>query len=173
LLHIAYTGLYGFSTKFALLLHAFPYTLKSRSNMAAVQDVLSPLPDITPEKLTILKLKHSTLNRDVFSEPSSPIGELKGMNFSNQSNNMSSVITRRSSSRAANGARRRSSFLNSHRSEMSRELTSQVSLLQSHGHNVPDIISPGRRQVLCIDGSHVYSFERGIIFEGVMGAYCI
>lgn len=94
--------------------------------MSAVQDMLAPLPDITPEKLTILKLKHSTLNRDVFSEPSSPINEHRGMDFANHSNNMSSVITRRSSSRAASGARRRASFLHSHRSEMSRELTSQV-----------------------------------------------
>ncbi|KAF1361568.1 hypothetical protein EJ07DRAFT_164587 [Lizonia empirigonia] len=94
--------------------------------MSAVQDMLAPLPEITPEKLTILKLKHSTLNRDVFSEPSSPIGEHRGMDFSNHSNNMKSIVTRRSSSRAASGARRRSSFLHSHRSEMSRELTSQA-----------------------------------------------
>ncbi|KAF9693064.1 hypothetical protein EKO04_008685 [Ascochyta lentis] len=93
--------------------------------MSVTQDMLTPLPDITPEKLTILKLKHSTLNRDVFSEPSSPIGELRGMDF-NSSNNMNSVVTRRSSSRAASGSRRRSSFLHSHRSEMSRELTSQA-----------------------------------------------
>ena len=80
--------------------------------MSLVQDMLSPLPDISPEKLTILKLKHSTLNRDVFSEPSSPIHEHEGMNFSKSSGNMSS-----------------SSFLHSHRSEMSRELTSQVCLI--------------------------------------------
>lgn len=95
--------------------------------MSIVQDLLSPLPDISPEKLTVLKLKHSTLNRDVFSEPSSPIGELRGMDFSNHSNNVSSIVTRRSSNRASSAARRRSSFLHSHRSEMSRELTSQVS----------------------------------------------
>ncbi|KAF3052381.1 hypothetical protein E8E11_011259 [Didymella keratinophila] len=87
--------------------------------MSAVQDMLAPLPEISPEKLTILKAKHSTLNRDVFSEPSSPINEHRGMDFSNHHNNMSSVITRRWSSRAASGARRRSSFLLSHRSEMS------------------------------------------------------
>lgn len=88
--------------------------------------MLTPLPDISPEKLAILKLKHSTLNRDVFSEPSSPIGEHRGMDFSNHSNNSNLTITRRSSSRAASGSRRRSSFLHSHRSEMSRELTSQA-----------------------------------------------
>ncbi|KAJ4983289.1 hypothetical protein SVAN01_11216 [Stagonosporopsis vannaccii] len=94
--------------------------------MSAVQDMLAPLPDITPEKLTILKLKHSTLNRDVFSEPSSPVHEHRGMDFGSHSNNISSVITRRTSNRAASGARRRSSFLHSHRSEMSRELTTQA-----------------------------------------------
>ncbi|OSS52290.1 hypothetical protein B5807_02791 [Epicoccum nigrum] len=94
--------------------------------MSLVQDMLSPLPDISPEKLTILKLKHSTLNRDVFSEPSSPIHEHEGMNFSKSSNNMSSSVVSRRTSRATSGARRRSSFLHSHRSEMSRELTSQA-----------------------------------------------
>lgn len=94
--------------------------------MSLVQDMLSPLPDISPEKLTILKLKHSTLNRDVFSEPSSPIHEHEGMNFSKSSGNMSSSVMTRRTSRATSGARRRSSFLHSHRSEMSRELTSQV-----------------------------------------------
>ncbi|KAF2996899.1 hypothetical protein E8E13_005558 [Curvularia kusanoi] len=93
--------------------------------MSTVQDMLSPLPDISPEKLTILKLKHSTLNRDVFSEPSSPVLEHRSMDFSNSASNMNSVVTRRTS-RAASGARRRSSFLHSHRSEMSRELTSQA-----------------------------------------------
>lgn len=78
--------------------------------MSALQDMLAPLPDITPEKLTILKLKHSTLNRDVFSEPSSPIQDHRVMDFPSHSNNVSSVITRRSSSRAASGTRRRSIF---------------------------------------------------------------
>jgi chromosome segregation ATPase len=88
-----------------------------------MEDTHTSLPNITPEKLTLLKIKHGELGRDVFSEPSSPISGHRSLNFSND---VHSAVTRRSTSRSASASRRRSSFLHSHRSEMSRELTSQA-----------------------------------------------
>jgi chromosome segregation ATPase len=88
-----------------------------------MDDTHTSLPNIAPEKLTMLKIKHGELGRAVFSEPSSPTSGHRSLNFSND---MRSSVTRRSTSRSASASRRRSSFLHSHRSEMSRELTSQA-----------------------------------------------
>jgi chromosome segregation ATPase len=93
--------------------------------MDTMEDTHTDLPSITPEKLTILKMKHGELGRDFFSEPSSPTGAHRSFNFADGMH--SSSVTRRSTGgRAASASRRRSSFIQSHRSEMSKELTSQA-----------------------------------------------
>jgi chromosome segregation ATPase len=78
--------------------------------------------EITPEKLTIMKLKASGI-RDVFSEPSSPTGLRQSFSFGSQANGISSSSsTARRSSRQVSSSRRASTF----RSKMSSELTSQA-----------------------------------------------
>lgn len=116
-------------------LHLLKIKHTHRSKMAAVQDILSPLPDISPERLTMLKTKYGSLNRDVFSEPSSPTGD-RVMDFSNSFNRVNSVTARRSSGRLASDSQRRSSFLYNHRTEMSSEIIAKVChvLLSSDNH---------------------------------------
>ncbi|CAN9271310.1 unnamed protein product [Alternaria alternata] len=89
-------------------------------------DTFAANSDITPEKLTIMKLKASGI-RDVFSEPSSPTGN-RSFSFGNHANGAShsSSLTRRSTRQTSSSSRRASSFLQSHRSKMSTELTSQA-----------------------------------------------
>jgi chromosome segregation ATPase len=82
--------------------------------------------DITPEKLTVMKLKASGLGRDIMSEPSSPTGN-RSFSFGTHAGGHSSTLTTRRSTRQLNGSSRRtSSFLQSHRSKMSSELTTQA-----------------------------------------------
>jgi chromosome segregation ATPase len=96
--------------------------------------------DITPEKLTLMKIRAGGFEREFLSEPSSPINIPPSLDFppqlgrhhsasghmhSSSSNNMHSSLTRRSS-RQVSSATRRSSFLQSHRNKMSMELTSQA-----------------------------------------------
>ncbi|USP72773.1 hypothetical protein yc1106_00047 [Curvularia clavata] len=82
--------------------------------------------DMTPEKLTVMKLRASGLGRDIMSEPSSPTGN-RSFSFGSQANGQSSSLTTRRSYRQLNGSSRRSSsFLQSHRSKMSSELTAQA-----------------------------------------------
>jgi len=101
-------------------------------------DTFNATPEITPEKLTIMKLKASGLggiDRDVFSEPSSP-SRNRSFSFGSQANGMShgashgashsSSIGRRSARQSSSLSRRSSSFLQSHRNTMSMELTSQA-----------------------------------------------
>ncbi|RMZ68158.1 hypothetical protein GMOD_00004360 [Pyrenophora seminiperda CCB06] len=93
-------------------------------------------PDITPEKLTIMKLKASglgSIDRDVFSEPSSPThGHNRSFSFGSQVNggshgaSHSSSVGRRSTRQTSSLSRRSSSFLQSHRNTMSMELSSQA-----------------------------------------------
>jgi len=97
-------------------------------------DTFDATPEITPEKLTIMKLKASGLggiDRDVFSEPSSPTRH-RSLSFSSQANGAShgashsSSLGRRSTRQSSSLTRRSSSFLQSHRNTMSMELTSQA-----------------------------------------------
>jgi chromosome segregation ATPase len=82
--------------------------------------------EISPEKLTIMKLKASGI-RDVFSEPSSPTGRRQSFSFGSHANGVSSgSSTARRSTRQVSSGRRASTFLQSHRSKMSSELTSQA-----------------------------------------------
>jgi chromosome segregation ATPase len=85
-------------------------------------------PDITPEKLTIMKLKASGIGRDVLSEPTSPTGMRQSFSFGSHTNGvgMGSTTARRSSRQVSASSRRASTFLQSHRSKMSNELTSQA-----------------------------------------------
>ncbi|KAI4623652.1 hypothetical protein J4E80_003464 [Alternaria sp. BMP 0032] len=89
-------------------------------------DTFDTTADISPERLTIMKLKASGL-RDVFSEPSSPTGN-RSFSFASQANGggHSSSLTRRTTRQTSSSSRRASSFLQSHRSKMSTELTSQA-----------------------------------------------
>ena len=84
--------------------------------------------DITPEKLTIMKLKASGIGRDVLSEPSSPTGLRQSFSFGAHTNGtaLGSSMARRSSRQVSSSSRRASTFLQSHRSKMSSELTSQA-----------------------------------------------
>lgn len=81
--------------------------------------------ELSPEKLTIMKLKASGLGRDVFSELSSPTGN-RSFSFGATANGHSSSVARRSTRQVSSSSRRASSFLQSHRSKMSSELTSQA-----------------------------------------------
>lgn len=82
--------------------------------------------DMTPEKLTVMKLKASGLGRDIMSEPSSPTGN-RSFSFASQANgHMATLTTRRSNRQLNSSSRRTSSFLQSHRSKMSSELTTQA-----------------------------------------------
>jgi chromosome segregation ATPase len=103
--------------------------------------------NITPEKLTLMKIRAGGFEREFLSEPSSPIGVPPSLDYppalgrhhsasghmhsssghmNSSSNNMSSSVARRSSGRQGSSATRRSSFLQSHRNKMSMELTSQA-----------------------------------------------
>ncbi|KAJ4377252.1 hypothetical protein N0V83_000075 [Neocucurbitaria cava] len=84
--------------------------------------------DITPEKLAIMKMKAGSFERDILSEPSSPTGMRQSFNFGSHShsNDLRSSLTRRSSRQVSSSSRRASTFLQSHRSKMSMELTSQA-----------------------------------------------
>lgn len=86
-------------------------------------DISAVTSDITPEKLTILKLK-SGLARDVLSEPSSPTGHHRSFSFGGSGRHSSMAV--RSTRQTSSSSRRASSFLQSHRSKMSTELTSQA-----------------------------------------------
>ncbi|KAL6706254.1 hypothetical protein ACN47E_005989 [Coniothyrium glycines] len=85
-------------------------------------DITAVNSDITPEKLTILKLK-SGFARDVLSEPSSPSGY---QSFNTGRASRRSSFAARSSRQVSGSSRRASTFLQSHRSKMSSELTSQA-----------------------------------------------
>lgn len=95
--------------------------------------------DITPEKLTLMKIKAGGFEREFLSEPTTPTGippsldfpPLRGHHSSSggmhSSGNMhSSSLTRRTSRQVSSASRRSSSFLQSHRNKMSSELTSQA-----------------------------------------------
>ncbi|OAL43103.1 hypothetical protein IQ07DRAFT_637261 [Pyrenochaeta sp. DS3sAY3a] len=86
------------------------------------------LNDITPEKLSIMKLKATNFDRDIFSEPASPTGgRHQSFAFGSHANHSQSALTRRTSRLVSGSSNRRaSSFLQSHRSKMSMELTSQA-----------------------------------------------
>lgn len=72
-----------------------------------------------------MKLKASGLGRDVLSEPSSPTGN-HSFNFGSHSNGMRSSTALRSTRQVSSSSRRASTFLQSHRSKMSQEITSQA-----------------------------------------------
>jgi chromosome segregation ATPase len=90
--------------------------------------------DITPEKLTLMKIKAGGFEREFLSEPTTPSHIPPSLDFpplrsyhSSSGNMHSSSVARRSSSRhVSSSARRSSSFLLSHRNKMSSELTSQA-----------------------------------------------
>lgn len=91
-----------------------------------METVPPPVPEITPEKLTIMKIKAGGFERDILSAPSSPTGMRQSFDFSNHNNDLRSSLTRRSSRQVSSSTRRSSSFLHSHRSKMSQELTTQA-----------------------------------------------
>jgi len=94
--------------------------------------------NITPEKLTLMKIKAGGFERDFLSEPTTPTNIPPALDFPphrshshshghSRSNGMqSSSLTRRSSRQVSSSSRRSSSFLQSHRDKMSLELTSQA-----------------------------------------------
>jgi hypothetical protein len=107
--------------------------------MASTIDIPPTVPEVSPEQLKMMKIKHSAgvFEPGFRSEPTSPTREFASLNlgghshgFSNShSNGMSSStsLTRRSSSRhVSSGSRRASSFVQSHRSQMSMELSSKA-----------------------------------------------
>ncbi|KAK5947455.1 hypothetical protein PMZ80_001605 [Knufia obscura] len=78
---------------------------------------------IAPEKLAIMKLNLHEHERSFFSEPTTPTGQ-KSFDFAN---GMSSSRSQAKHSRQiSRSARRSSSFMSSHRNQMSMELTSQA-----------------------------------------------
>jgi regulator of replication initiation timing len=103
--------------------------------MASTIDVPPTVPEITPEQLKIMRIKHSTgvFEPGFRSEPTSPTQEYRSLDYSVQGNgrsrgmDSSSSLIRRSSSRHVSSASRRaSSFVHSHRSQMSMELSSKA-----------------------------------------------
>ncbi|KAH7085852.1 hypothetical protein BKA63DRAFT_27888 [Paraphoma chrysanthemicola] len=91
--------------------------------------------DITPEKLTLMKIKAGGFEREFLSEPTTPTNIPPSLEFPplrgghhhhSSSNNMQSSSLTRRTSRQVSSASRRSSFLQSHRNKMSAELTSQA-----------------------------------------------
>ncbi|KAH3906189.1 hypothetical protein HBI56_197710 [Parastagonospora nodorum] len=88
---------------------------------------------ITPEKLTLMKIKAGGFEREFLSEPSTPTQIPPSLDFPpllghqhSSSSNMNSSLTRRSSRQVSSASRRSNSFLQSHRNKMSSELTSQA-----------------------------------------------
>ncbi|KAF2125558.1 hypothetical protein P153DRAFT_348856 [Dothidotthia symphoricarpi CBS 119687] len=86
-------------------------------------DLHSELPNITPEKLTMMKIRAGGFEQDLLSEPGTPSRERGSMAFGHSSDARSSSVTRRTS-RALSGSSRRNSFMASHRISASKELTS-------------------------------------------------
>lgn len=82
-------------------------------------------PSITPEKLAMMRLNNtSEMDRDVFSDPGTP-SKNATFHASSKSEGRSRAVAR--TSRQVSGASRRaSSFMHSHRSKMSTELTHQA-----------------------------------------------
>jgi hypothetical protein len=97
--------------------------------MASTLDIPPTVPEISPEQLKIMKIKHSTgfFDPGFRSEPTSPTREFQSLDHSAHGLSSSSSLTRRSTSRhVSSGSRRASSFVQSHRSQMSMELSSKA-----------------------------------------------
>lgn len=102
--------------------------------MATTESINTTTNDITPEKLTLMKIKAGGFERDFLSEPTTPTGAppaleyppQRTMSHHSQAGGMRSSLSRRSTSRQVSSSRRSSSFLQSHRDKMSSELTSQA-----------------------------------------------
>ena len=87
-------------------------------------------PEISPEQLTIMKIKAGGFERDILSEPASPTGLRSfdlghSLGHSHSSSGAARSLTRRTS-RQVSTSSRRNSFMQSHRHKMSQELTSQA-----------------------------------------------
>lgn len=90
--------------------------------------------DMTPEKLALMRLNNSA--DDIFSDPGSPdtytaklrssLGRSNSHSHSHSWANGGGQSLARSSRQVSSGNRRSSSFMNSHRSKMSMELTTQA-----------------------------------------------
>ena len=76
---------------------------------------------LTPEKLALIKLRTSEADRDAFSEPDTS-GEGLFSSMSRSKGGVSRALTTRTT-RQASGMSRRNTFMQSHRSKMSMELT--------------------------------------------------
>lgn len=87
-------------------------------------DTQSEVPNITPEKLTMMKIRAGGFENDLLSEPGTPLRERGSMSFGHSGESheaRSSSVTRRTSSRALSSSRR--SSLLAHRISSSKELT--------------------------------------------------
>jgi len=89
-------------------------------------------PDITPEKLAIMKLNSFEHNspRDAFSEPTTPILNRKTLDFGGidgiATHGAASRSLARTSRHMSRSSRRTSSFMTAHKSKMSSELTASA-----------------------------------------------
>lgn len=82
---------------------------------------------ITPEKLAIMKLNINDAERDYFSEPGTPTGARKHLDFASVNGDASaSRSLARTSRQITRSSRRSSSFMASHRNKMSMELTAKA-----------------------------------------------
>jgi len=138
--------------------------------MASTIDVPPTVPEVTPEQLKIMKLKHSAavFEPDFRSEPTSPIREYQSLDISPHTNghshgiSSSSSLTRRNSSRHVSSVTRRaSSFVHSHRNQMSMELSSKAN---SKFFALMDLMSTASREASSLKEtwSHVIS-ERELL----------
>ncbi|KAL5116744.1 hypothetical protein ACEQ8H_005356 [Pleosporales sp. CAS-2024a] len=96
--------------------------------------------NITPEKLTLMKIKAGGFEREFLSEPTTPTHVPPSLDFpplrghhhssgnmhSSSGNMHSSSLTRRTSRQVSSASRRSNSFLVAHRNKMSSELASQA-----------------------------------------------
>ena len=83
------------------------------------------------QKLTLMKIKAGGFEQEFLSEPTTPTNIPPTLDFpplrsNHQAGSMHSSVARRSSRQVSSSSRRSSSFLASHRSKMSMELTSQA-----------------------------------------------
>jgi len=102
--------------------------------MASTIEIPPTVPEISPEQLKIMKIKHNAgvFERDFRSEPTSPTQEFQSLDLSAYANghshgrSSSSLMRRNSSRQVSSASRRASSFVHSHRSQMSMELSSKA-----------------------------------------------
>ena len=138
----------------------------------ATIEIPPTVPEVSPEQLKIMKIKHNAgvFERDFRSEPTSPTHEYQSLDHSTFGNGQShgrsssSLMRRNSSRQVSSVSRRASSFVHSHRSQMSMELSSKAN---SKFFALMDLMSTASREASSLKEtwSHIISERESLARE--------